>query len=115
MFQDVSTRVLTLRADHYSSLGIMRSLGRLGVRTFVVHSHRDAAPLKSRYCAGAFIWDLDTSHDSSNCLSGTTGRKIHQTPVYTGMTALGVCLPNSVVHAQVCRLGKETGYKGILD
>jgi predicted ATP-grasp superfamily ATP-dependent carboligase len=53
--------------------------------------------------------------DKSNCLFGITGQKIHQTPVYTGMTALGVCLPNSVVYEQTCKLVKETGYKGILD
>jgi predicted ATP-grasp superfamily ATP-dependent carboligase len=54
-------------------------------------------------------------NEESNCLFGITGKKIHQTPVYTGMTALGVCLPNSIVHEQTCRLVKETGYKGILD
>jgi predicted ATP-grasp superfamily ATP-dependent carboligase len=53
--------------------------------------------------------------DTSNCVFGITGKKIHQTPVYTGMTALGVCLPNQVVYEQTCRLVRETGYKGILD
>jgi D-aspartate ligase len=51
----------------------------------------------------------------SNCLFGITGKKIHQTPVYTGMTALGVCLPNSTVYEQTYRLVRGTGYKGILD
>jgi len=62
------------------------------------------------------VWMFNGYFDhASNCLFGITGRKIHQTPVYTGMTALGVCLPNPIVHEQTCRLVKETGYKGILD
>ena len=31
------------------------------------------------------------------------------------MTALGVCLPNSIVYEQTYRLVRGTGYKGILD
>jgi len=274
MPQHIPSPVLILRADHYSALGIMRSLGRLGIPTYAVHATAGAASLKSRYCSGSFIWDLDASSDQdsvqfllelcrkiegrpvliatndetalfvaanastlkdhfifpknspelvrslydkremyhiakrlhiptaetvfprtredvlvfartaqfpvmlkagdnitvsrrtgkkmviarsaedlirhydamedsrnpglmlqeyipgkddsvwmfngyfdekSNCLFGITGRKIHQTPVYTGMTALGVCLPNPIVYEQTCRLVKETGYKGILD
>jgi predicted ATP-grasp superfamily ATP-dependent carboligase len=274
MFEDVSSPVLILRADHYSALGVMRTLGRVGVKTFAVHADSDAAAFRSRYCTGRFIWDLDSAperdsvqflldigrrlgrrplllatndetalfmsrHSSalgerfafpknnpqlvkglydkremyviarrlniptadtifprsrqdvlsflqtarfpvmlkagdniavsrrtgkkmvitrspedllrhydemedaanpalmiqeyipggddsvwmfngyfdeeSNCLFGITGRKIHQTPVYTGMTALGVCLPNSIVYEQTFRLVKGTGYKGILD
>jgi predicted ATP-grasp superfamily ATP-dependent carboligase len=270
----IPSPVLILRADHYGALGIMRSLGRLGIPAFAVHATADAPALKSRYCAGSFIWDLDASQeqdsvrflldlhqkiegrpiliatndetalfvaahasalkehflfpknspdlvralydkrqmyhiardlriptaetifprtreevlafvrtaqfpvmlkagdniavsrrtgkkmviarsaeelirhydamedsrnpslmlqeyipgrddsvwmfngyfdDKSSCLFGITGKKIHQTPVYTGMTALGVCLPNSIVHEQTCRLVKATGYKGILD
>ena len=270
----ITSPVVILRADHYSALGIMRSLGRLGIPTFAVHASPDAAALKSRYCKGSFIWDLDASpecasvqfllelcrkiegrpiliatndetalfvstHASalkqaflfpknspdlvralydkrkmyqiaknlrmptaetvfprtreevlafahtaqfpvmlkagdniavsrrtgkkmviarsagdlirhydlmedprnpglmlqeyipgkddsvwmfngyfdqrSKCLFGMTGKKIHQTPVYTGMTALGVCLPNPIVFEQTCRLVKETGYRGILD
>lgn len=270
----IPSPVLILRADHYSALGVMRSLGRLGIPTYAAHATPDAAAFRSRYCAGSFIWDvprfpdqdsvesllewgrkiggrpvlvptndetalfvsanasalkcdflfpknspslvrglydkremyciakklriptaetifprtrdevvafartaqfpvmvkardniavLERSEkkmviarsvedlirhydamedfqnpslmlqeyipgkddsvwmfngyfdDSSNCLFGITGKKIHQTPVYTGMTALGVCLPNRVVHEQTCRLVKETGYKGIID
>ena len=61
MPQHIPSPVLILRADHYSSLGIMRSLGRLGIPAYVVHAKPDAAPLKSRYCAGSFVWDLDAS------------------------------------------------------
>src|SRR5438874_608683 len=61
MQQHIPSPVVILRADHYSSLGIMRSLGRLGIPAYVVHAKPDAAPLKSRYCAGSFVWDLDAS------------------------------------------------------
>src|SRR5438874_1482524 len=82
MSQDVSSPVVILRADHYSALGIMRSLGRLGVRTFAVHANPDAASLRSRYCAGSFIWDLDAAaeHDSVQFLLGLA-TKIGRRPV----------------------------------
>jgi D-aspartate ligase len=49
------------------------------------------------------VWMLNGYFDEhSKCLFSVTAKKIHQTPVYTGMTALGVCLP-------------AVGYKGILD
>ena len=44
-----------------------------------------------------------------------TGKKIHQTPVYTGMTALGVCLPNPAIESATQTLVRAVGYKGILD
>jgi len=41
------------------------------------------------------VWMLNGYFDEhSECLFSVTAQKIHQTPVYTGMTALGVCLPN---------------------
>jgi predicted ATP-grasp superfamily ATP-dependent carboligase len=44
-----------------------------------------------------------------------TAKKIHQTPVYTGMTALGVCLPNAAIESATNTLVTTVGYKGILD
>src|SRR6266699_6086280 len=82
MSQHTSSPVVILRADHHSALGIMRSLGRLGIPVFAVHANSDAAALKSRYCAGSFIWDLDTSpeHDSVQFLLGLR-RKIGGRPM----------------------------------
>jgi predicted ATP-grasp superfamily ATP-dependent carboligase len=54
-------------------------------------------------------------NENSECLFGITGRKIHQTPVYTGMTSLGVCLPNQEVERSTKRLMKAIGYEGIID
>ena len=51
----------------------------------------------------------------SDCLIGLTGRKLRQTPVYTGATSLGVCLRNDVVDHTTRRWMKELGYRGILD
>jgi predicted ATP-grasp superfamily ATP-dependent carboligase/ubiquinone/menaquinone biosynthesis C-methylase UbiE len=51
----------------------------------------------------------------SRCLFGVTGRKLRQTPPYTGMTSLGVCTPQPVVERLVTRLVEGTHYRGILD
>ena len=51
----------------------------------------------------------------SNCLVGFTGQKIRQTPVYTGMTSLGICRSNAIVIKSTVDWMKQLGYKGILD
>jgi predicted ATP-grasp superfamily ATP-dependent carboligase len=53
--------------------------------------------------------------EHSECLFSITGKKIHQTPVYTGMTALGVCLSNPAIESATKTLVRAVGYKGILD
>jgi D-aspartate ligase len=62
------------------------------------------------------VWMFNGYFDErSECLFGITGKKIHQTPIYTGMTALGICLPNPPIERAVKALVKAVGYKGILD
>ena len=62
------------------------------------------------------VWMLNGYFDEhSECLFGMTAKKIHQTPVYTGMTALGICLPNPAIELATKTLVKAVGYKGILD
>jgi D-aspartate ligase len=64
----------------------------------------------------ATVWMFDGYFDeNSECRFGMTARKIHQTPVYTGMTALGVCLPCAEIEEATRALVKAVGYKGILD
>jgi D-aspartate ligase len=64
----------------------------------------------------ATVWMFNGYFDeNSECLFGLTGRKLHQTPVYTGMTALGICLPSPALQADTKKLMKAVGYKGILD
>jgi D-aspartate ligase len=52
---------------------------------------------------------------ASECLLGITGRKIRQSPIYTGATSLGVCLPNEEIDRTTRRFMKAVGYRGILD
>jgi len=62
------------------------------------------------------VWMFNGYFDrNSDCVAGFTGRKLRQTPVYTGATSLGVCLRNDVVDQTTRRWMKELGYRGILD
>src|SRR5262249_26272295 len=46
----------------------------------------------------ASVWMFNGYFDEdSTCRFGITARKLHQTPVYTGMTALGICLPSPAI------------------
>jgi D-aspartate ligase len=51
----------------------------------------------------------------SECLFSVTGRKMRQTPPYTGMTSLGICLRNDVVDETSTRFMHDVGYQGIVD
>jgi len=53
--------------------------------------------------------------DQSGCKVGFTGKKIRQSPPYTGATTLGVCLPNPTVQETTERFMRSIGYRGILD
>jgi D-aspartate ligase len=62
------------------------------------------------------VWMFNGYFDEdSDCLIGFTGRKLRQTPVYTGVTSLGVCETNDVVLGTTTRWMKELGYRGVLD
>lgn len=62
------------------------------------------------------VWMLNGYFDqNSECLFSITAKKIHQTPAYTGMTALGICLPNPAIESATRTLVRAVGYKGILD
>ena len=62
------------------------------------------------------IWMFNGYFDSeSECRFGITGRKLRQSPIHTGMTSLGICLPNEIVDRNTRRLAKATGYRGIID
>src|SRR5215510_7643267 len=56
---DTSLPVLVLQMDHYGALGVMRSLGRLGVRVYGVHSTRWPVASSSRYCRKVFALDME--------------------------------------------------------
>lgn len=62
------------------------------------------------------VWMFNGYFDAdSECRFGFTGKKIRQSPPYTGITTLGACLPNAAVHNSTVRLMKAVGYTGILD
>jgi len=62
------------------------------------------------------IWMFNGYFDeSSECRFGMTGRKLRQSPVHTGMTSLGICLPNETVDLNTRRIAKAVGYRGIID
>jgi len=59
---DVSTPAVVLKLDpnmlHHGGLGVIRSLGRLGVPVYGVHEGRWAPAASSRYLAGRCYWPL---------------------------------------------------------
>jgi D-aspartate ligase len=55
---DTTTPVVALVCHHHVGLGIMRSLGRLGIATYGVESDSFSPALASRYCRGKFTLDL---------------------------------------------------------
>ena len=62
------------------------------------------------------VWMFNGYFDrDSRCLAGFTGKKIRQTPAYTGSTSLGIMLHNQTVAETTERFMKAIGYRGILD
>jgi predicted ATP-grasp superfamily ATP-dependent carboligase len=51
----------------------------------------------------------------SECRIGVCGRKLRQSPPYTGATSLGECLENQTVWETTVTMMKRLGYRGILD
>ena len=76
----VSTPVVVLRgveSASHGALGILRSLGRLGVPVYVVACYRRTAAFYSRYCMGKYVWDVTDGHtESSVNFLLDVGRKI---------------------------------------
>ncbi len=56
---DTHVPVVLFNADTHAALGVLRSLGRLGVPVYCIDRNPRALPLKSRYCSGRFIWDYE--------------------------------------------------------
>lgn len=56
---DTTTPAVVLNAYTHCALGIMRSLGRLGVPVYAVHQTRKAPALRSKYCRGVFELSLE--------------------------------------------------------
>jgi predicted ATP-grasp superfamily ATP-dependent carboligase len=58
---NTSTPAVVLVCHRQAGVGIVRSLGRLGVPVYGIDKFRGAPALWSRYCSGEFIWDLHGS------------------------------------------------------
>jgi predicted ATP-grasp superfamily ATP-dependent carboligase len=73
--------VVVLDLYHYSSLGIFRSLGRLGVPVYGVHKDARSAAARSRYCRGVFEWDLAAPAPDTLAFLARMGRTFETRPV----------------------------------
>jgi D-aspartate ligase len=62
----VAAVVVKLRHSvvHYGGLGVIRSLGRVGIPVYAVHEGRLAPPATSKYLSGGFVWE--TAGDAAN-------------------------------------------------
>jgi len=97
---------------------IVKSRSDLIAHYDAMENHSAPGLMIQEYIPGddSSVWMFNGYFDeNSDCLFGITAKKIHQTPVYTGMTALGICLPNPAVESATKRLVKAVGYQGILD
>jgi predicted ATP-grasp superfamily ATP-dependent carboligase len=101
---------------------------RTGGTKFLVHNRSELIALYEKAWDGRspnflvqeFIpgedWMFDGYFDDeSQCVFGITGKKIRRFPAKTGVTSLGVCLRNDVVHAVTRKFMSAIGYRGILD
>ncbi|MBI2428672.1 MAG: hypothetical protein HYV29_07745, partial [Ignavibacteriales bacterium] len=76
IIHNASIPVEVMKTEHYGGLGIMRSLGRLGVRMFGIDKSEFSPALRSRYCHQSFVWDLEqhTAEESLNFLRSVVYR-----------------------------------------
>ncbi len=56
---DVNSIPVVILKFNFGSLGIARSLGRLGVPVYAVHPDANDPTLASKYCRKTLIWDID--------------------------------------------------------
>ena len=70
---DTSTPAVVLKFDpnvmHHGGLGVIRSLGRIGVPVYGVHEGLWAPAASSRYLAGRFFWQ-PSPEDTDRVLAG---------------------------------------------
>src|SRR5215469_27440 len=59
--QNVSTPAVVLGCFRQGGVGIVRSLGRLGVPVYAIDADRFAPAFFSKYCRGTFRWDINRS------------------------------------------------------
>ena len=71
---DISVAAVVVRLRHsvvhYGGLGVIRSLGRLGIPVYAFHEGRLAPVATSRYLSGGFV--LETVGGADGCLLYTS-------------------------------------------
>ena len=80
---DTRTPVVVLSAQNYGSLGIIRSLGRLGVRVYTVDAEPRRPPPVRRYLRGRFPFDVETATDDQTVdyLGAGRAKKLGSRPI----------------------------------
>ena len=76
---NTSIPVVVLRMEDYGSLGIIRSLGSLGVNVFGVDKNKRPLASASRYCSESFCFDVENASNLKTLdFLLTLGRRIKQ-------------------------------------
>jgi D-aspartate ligase len=84
-----STPVVILRSVHHGGLGIVRSLGRLGVPVYCVDAHWEPS-FSSRYCLGHFVRNIESVAPAQSVSSLLQiGRKLGGRPILIPTTDPG--------------------------
>lgn len=83
---DTSVPVVVLRPDHYGSLCVMRTLGRLGVSACGVGSLPHSPGMMSRYCRQKFLTSHNLGAEEVVNFLRNVSRKIGQRPILTCTT-----------------------------
>jgi predicted ATP-grasp superfamily ATP-dependent carboligase len=90
LLEDASTPVIVLANNRQGSIGIVRSLGRLGIPVYGVSADRFDPVLFSKYCRGKFVWDLHgTPFGESVRFLTEVGRKIGRRAVLIPTSDVG--------------------------
>lgn len=86
-----ATPVVILRSGHHGGLGIVRSLGRLGVPVYSVDATYWEPAFSSRYCRGRFMLDTGTGPaEESIARLREIGQKLGGRPILIPTTDQGV-------------------------
>src|SRR5262245_29881301 len=88
--QDVSTPAVVLGCFRQGGIGIVRSLGRLGVPVYAIDADRLAPAFFSKYCRGSFRWNINSSpSDESLQFLMEVGNKIGRRSVLIPTSDIG--------------------------
>jgi D-aspartate ligase len=103
-----NVRPVTIVADRDELLDAYRDMRRSDGSNVMLQEYIPGMPESVWMFNGYFDGDSD-------CKIGMTGKKIRQSPPYTGLTTLGECVANDAVHDTTVRLMRALGYQGVLD